>query len=94
MGGRAPAVVACDTHLAKRSADDGIMDGRQLILMRGGFQLMRRIRQSGEVHLIARKAQAAAAVIRNLCPADAGAVAAFLRNKIMGDVVFGGAVIF
>lgn len=59
----------------------------QLVFVRGVLQLMRRVGQGGELHRIAGEAQAAATEIRDLRPAHAGAVAALLRHKVMGQVV-------
>ena len=89
MRARAPAVVARDAHLPERGADDGVVDGRQLVRVAGALQLVRRVGQRGELHALAGQAQAAAAHVGHLRPAHAGAVAALLRDEIGRQVVPG-----
>lgn len=55
---RAPQLlVAGYAHLHLRRADDGVVHRRQLVLVGGVFQLVRRVGQGGEGHRVAAEAQ-------------------------------------
>ncbi len=90
MGLGAPAVVAAHAHLLLGHAHHRVVDRRQFVGMTGVFQLVGGIGQHGGLHAVfcrAQEPQAPAAIVRHFRPAHAGAVAAFLRQHIAGDVL-------
>ena len=87
MGAGPPAVIPGDPHLPGAQFQHRVIHRRKLIAMGRVLNFMGRPGQGGEFSSVQPQLQALSLRVRNLRPADAGPVAAFLGKQVGRQVL-------